>query len=50
MKPYFLEVAEGAQACLPALPGTGALAVPLDRAWSSADERKSPTSPALVRL
>lgn len=49
LKPAFLEVFSGAQAALPGLPGTGALPLPLGRGWSSADERKSPTAPALVR-
>ena len=50
LKPVFLEVFSGAQAALPGLPGTGALALPLGRGWSSADERKSPAAPALVRM
>ena len=49
LKAHFLEVFGGAQASLPALPGIGALPVALDRGWNSADERKLPTSPALVR-
>ncbi len=49
LKQYFLEVYSGAQASLPALPGIGALPVALDRGWDSSDERKLPTSPALVR-
>lgn len=49
LKAHFLEVFGGAQASLPALPGTGALAVALERGWNSSDERKLPASPALVR-
>ena len=49
LKQYFLEVYGGAQASLPALPGIAARPVALDRGWNTSDDRKLPTSPALVR-
>ena len=49
LKPFFLEVYSGALAVVPTLPGTPIVPVPLEHA-GSADERKSASSPALVRI
>lgn len=48
LRPFFLDVFQAAQAVLPTLPHAEALAVALDRNWSSDDPTKPPTSPALV--
>eukprot|EP00891_Asterochloris_glomerata_P008996 jgi/Astpho2/8996/fgenesh1_pm.00133_%23_27_t len=47
LRPFFLDVFQAAQAVLPTLPHAEALAVALDRNWSSDDPTKPPTSPAL---
>jgi Coatomer (COPI) alpha subunit C-terminus len=49
LKPYFLELAAGASATLPLLPGVPPLPVSLDRNWSSDAGATPPTAPALVR-
>lgn len=49
LKPYFLELAAGATATLPLLPGVPPLPVSLDRNWSSDAGATPPTAPALVR-
>ena len=49
LKPFFLEVYSGALAVVPTLPGTPIVPVPLEHA-GSADERKSASTPALVRI
>lgn len=48
MKPYFLDIYSASQASLPTLPGMVSLSVALDRGWNSSEDRKQPTSPALV--
>ena len=48
LRPFFVDVFQAAQAALPTLPHAEALAVALDRNWSSDDPTKPPTSPALV--
>ena len=48
LRPFFLDVFQAAQAALPTLPHAEALAVALDRNWSSDDSTKPPTCPALV--
>ena len=50
LKPYFLELAAGATATLPLLPGVPPLPVTLDRNWSSDAGATPPTAPALVRI
>lgn len=49
LKPYFLELASGAAATLPLVPGVPPLPAPLDRNWSGDAGATPPTSPALVR-
>lgn len=49
LKPYFLELAAGATATLPLLPGVPPLPVSMDRNWSSDAGATPPTAPALVR-
>ena len=48
LKPFFMEVFQGSQAVLPALPGLPSLATALDRAWSADAAKQEPTAPALV--
>jgi hypothetical protein len=43
-----MEVFQGSQAVLPALPGLPSLATALDRAWSADAAKQEPTAPALV--
>lgn len=47
LKPYFLEVYEGAQAVLPMLPGLPSAAVALDVNWDPDAATQEPSSPAL---
>lgn len=49
LKPYFLELAAGAAATLPLVPGVPPLSASLDRNWSSDAGATPPTAPALVR-
>lgn len=48
MQPYFLQVAAGAQAILPALPGLPPTVASLDRNWNGEAGSVPPTAPALV--
>ncbi len=49
MQPYFLQVAAGAHAVLPALPGLPPSVASLDRGWNGDAGSVPPTAPALVR-
>ncbi|KAL4859696.1 Coatomer subunit alpha-3 [Chlorella vulgaris] len=48
LKPYCLELYQGSQGVLPALPGLPALVAPLDRGWAGDVPRQDAAAPALV--
>ncbi|KAI7840084.1 hypothetical protein COHA_006214 [Chlorella ohadii] len=50
LKPYFMEVYQGSQAVLPALPGLPSLTAALDRGWDSQAAKQEPSAPALEQL